>query len=347
MKIVQLVNVRWYNASAWYGVNLSRILKKMGHEVIVAGLPDSPPIRKAKEYGLPTLEAAFNSDNPFKLFPAIRSFNRMLAEFQPDVVVTHRGEFFWYTALLRFLGKITGLIRVRGDIRPPKKGFLNRWLHLQCDGIVTSGKFMEQKLIDTYRLPSKKIRTIYGGIDTTLFYPRDRKTIQKTRGDLGIEDNVRLAGIVGRYDAVKGHDVLFKALDLCSRPIRLVVAVKEDKDIREIERLALEYGVQEKVIAVGHVGNIGDLMGSLDVGVISSLGSEAICRVGMEIMACGVPIITSDVGVLPEITEVLNRYPATDAEALAERLEQEHLAPAVSYSDRAFGEAFMSFVTKP
>ena len=345
MKFVQIVNVRWYNASAWYGINLSRILKGMGHDVIVAGLPDSPPIRKAKEYGLQTLEGYFNSDNPLKLYPAIRTFHHMLAEFQPDVVVAHRGEFFWYTALLKAMGKLPKLIRVRGDIRPPKKGLVNRWLHLQCNAIITSGTFMEQKLIDTYGLPPEKIRTIYGGVDTSVFFPRDPETIRNVRAHLGIPESVRLAGIVGRYDPVKGHDVLFKALAQCTRPVHLVVAVKDDQDIREIDRLAEENGVSDKVTAVGHLENIGNFMGSLDVGIISSLGSEAICRVGMEIMACGVPIITSDVGVLPEITEAINRYQSTDSSALAKLVEQESLAPAELFADDHFGEEFLTVVS--
>ena len=49
MRTIQVVNVRWYNATAWYGVTLAHCLQKAGHESIVAGLEGTPPLEKAKE----------------------------------------------------------------------------------------------------------------------------------------------------------------------------------------------------------------------------------------------------------------------------------------------------------
>ena len=52
MRTIQVVNVRWYNATAWYGVTLAHCLQKAGHESIVAGLEGTPPLEKAKECDL-------------------------------------------------------------------------------------------------------------------------------------------------------------------------------------------------------------------------------------------------------------------------------------------------------
>ena len=52
MRTIQVVNVRWYNATAWYGVTLAHCLQKTGHESIVAGLEGTPPLEKAKECDL-------------------------------------------------------------------------------------------------------------------------------------------------------------------------------------------------------------------------------------------------------------------------------------------------------
>ena len=38
LRVIQVVNVRWFNATAWYGLFLSRLLKDAGHEVLVLGL---------------------------------------------------------------------------------------------------------------------------------------------------------------------------------------------------------------------------------------------------------------------------------------------------------------------
>ena len=43
------------------------------------------------------------------------------------------------------------------------------------------------------------------------------------------------------------------------------------------------------------------LMSELDVGVITSTRSEAICRVALEYMSFGIPVMASDVNILPEV----------------------------------------------
>ena len=38
IRSIQVVNVRWYNATAWYGVTLAHALQTAGHPTLVAGL---------------------------------------------------------------------------------------------------------------------------------------------------------------------------------------------------------------------------------------------------------------------------------------------------------------------
>ena len=63
MNIVHLINVRWFNATAWYAFRLVESGIFNGDKAAVAGLYDSPVIKKAKELGVETLEAPFTSNN--------------------------------------------------------------------------------------------------------------------------------------------------------------------------------------------------------------------------------------------------------------------------------------------
>lgn len=130
-------------------------------------------------------------------------------------------------------------------------------------------------------------------------------------------------GIVGRFDPVKGHKNLIKAVAKLyhggMKNIRLVIAGFDAvSSTADIEKMLAEYNIKDITVMTGKREDIADIYNCLDVCVVSSLGSEAICRVGMEAMACGVPLITSDTGVLPEISK--NVYPKDDWEALAELL---------------------------
>ena len=78
MRTIQVVNVRWYNATAWYGVTLAHCLQKAGHESIVAGLEGTPPLEKAKEMGLHTVALPFNTSSPAKLMTLWKGMDRLV-----------------------------------------------------------------------------------------------------------------------------------------------------------------------------------------------------------------------------------------------------------------------------
>jgi len=346
VRILNVINVRWFNATAWYAVNLSSALKRRGHDIAVCGLPGTPPVLKAQGIGLDTFEASINKSNPFSVLAGMGAMDKILMTYQPDVIICNRGEFYWYFAYKRMTKQKYKLIRVRGDIRPPKKGWLNKIFHNKCtDAIVTSGKFIKQQYRDIFDTPEIGLNVIYGGVDTDIFKPSSFAKI-KLRDEFGFTDENFVVGIVGRFDPIKGHENLIKAVaklyHTWRKNIRLVIAgfdaVSTTKDI---EKMLDENGIREITVMTGKREDIADIYNSLDVCVISSLGSEAICRVGMEAMACGVPIITSDTGVLPEISK--NVYPKDDWEALAS-LIADHDKSVTVYSLDSFADQFAKFL---
>lgn len=346
VRILNVINVRWFNATAWYAVNLSSVLKRRGHDVVVCGLPGTPPVLKAQGIGLETFEANINKSDPFRVLAAMGAMDKLLMTFEPDIVICNRGEFYWYFAYKRMTRQKFKLIRVRGDIRPPKPGRINKIIHNRCtDAIVTSGKFIKQQYMDILGTPSFGISVIHGGVDTEIFKPSSFGRI-KLRDEFGYSDENFVVGIVGRFDPIKGHGNLIKAVSKLyhngRKDIRLLIAgfdaVSSTEDIKQMIN---SEGISDICTITGKRDDITDIYSCMDVCVVSSLGSEAICRVGMEAMACGVPLITSDTGVLPEISK--NVYPKDDWEALAELLTDfDHSTTVYSLED--LGDAFSKFL---
>ncbi len=213
MKVLNVINVRWYNATAWYAHMLSLGLEALGHKTAVLGLPGTPPVIKAREAGLQTYEAELNSLNPLKMALSASVFKKAVKEFKPDVVVCHRGEFFFYFTHVRFWEKPKWkLVRVRGDRRPPKADALSRWLyHNAVDKVVTSSEAMRRFYLDNLKLSPTKAVTLYGGVETERF-TCTQEGRQRVRSEFGFKDNDFVLGILGRYDTVKGHESLSRGL---------------------------------------------------------------------------------------------------------------------------------------
>lgn len=289
----------------------------------MCGLPGSPAVLKAHNAGLDTFEAGVNTSNPFGVLAAMGKLDRIMMEFQPEVVIANRGEFYWYFAWKRISKQNFKLIRVRGDIRPPKNSLMNRIMHNRCtDAIICSGQFIADMFQNGLKTPKSALNVLFGGVDTEIFKPKQFTRI-KVRDEFGYADGDFVVGIVGRFDPIKGHEKLIRAVAELyhggRKNIRLLIAGFDAVSKTEnIEKMIAESKIEEITKITGFREDIADIYNALDVCVISSLGSEAICRVGLEAMACGVPIITSDTGVLPEISK--NVYTKNSSAALAELL---------------------------
>ena len=58
-------------------------------------------------------------------------------------------------------------------------------------------------------------------------------------------------------------------------------------------------------------------LSALDVGVVASLWSETIARAALEIMACGRPLVSTSVGVMPDLLPASALVAPGDVDALA------------------------------
>lgn len=347
MRILHIINVRWFNATAWYAFRLMMVARTAGDVSAVAGLPLSPIINMARDEGFQVLEADFNSNNVFNIIKTIKKTAAFIKEFQPDLVVCHRGEmFWWFSVYSRFFSKTWKLIRVRGDIRPPTADFFSRFMHNSCAfAVIASAEIIRKKFIYSLKTPPEKVFTVYGGVDTDVFKP-DAELRREIRHELGYSESDYVVSVVGRFDPVKGHEVFLKACSLLYKNgmqnLRvLLVGFPENITLNDMERMVKENGLADITFITGRRKDVPALMNASDLGVISSIGSEAICRVAMEFMACGVPVVASDAGVLPEMFSGDSSYPMGDYVALSERIKKRS-GKVELYSEKDFYQKFLT-----
>jgi glycosyltransferase involved in cell wall biosynthesis len=129
---------------------------------------------------------------------------------------------------------------------------------------------------------------------------------------------------VRRLTPRTGVDVLLQAFAHVDDDTVLLVA-GEGPERERLERLAYELGVAGSVRFLGGVSEerLVELYRAADVTVVPSVSLEGFGLVVLESLACGTPVIGSDVGGLPEALADLEPrcvVPAGDPAALAERL---------------------------
>lgn len=137
------------------------------------------------------------------------------------------------------------------------------------------------------------------GIDTSEYAPHpERRTI--ARRALGIPATATVVGVAARYDPMKGHDALahVAASWLPCRPDVHVVVAGAGVDWAAPAYATLATAnpaVVPRVHLLGQRSDVADVWNACDIGCSPS-NSEGFSNAIVEAMACGLPVVVTDVG---------------------------------------------------
>ena len=206
----------------------------------------------------------------------------------------------------------------------PKHNFLRRALVPFIDRYVPVSHDLHRWLKDVVRIPAAKAELIMNGVDTLRFAPKLPAATTPWAGE-----DVFTIGTVGRLQDVKDQASLIEAFALlCARRpeqrARLRLAIVGDGPLRDkLAQKARELGVHDLVWFPGARNDIPELMRSFDVFALSSI-AEGTPVTLLEAMACGLPVVATKVGGIPEVVQDgVNGalVPASNPPALADALE--------------------------
>ena len=337
MRILITSNVRWWNAEAAYAATLARELLNAGHKVWVLTLPNSLNETKLRNWNLPIItDIPLSSSNPWRLWRAYQRLQSLIEEQQIQIVNAHRSEGFPLLVLLRQRLKSFALIRTRGTTRPLRDHWVNRKLHEDwIEAVIVPAQVIASQLRQVLNLPPERLQVIYYPANSSLIDSQGESEAQQSRLEcldrLGIPEHCRVVGIVGRIRPVKGQRILLKSFVALRKhfPDIVLLILYRDTNETEAEWQGLlqdlaESNLQQNVYLYGYREDVLEIMRHTDIGVVSSVDSEVICRVAVEFFSVGTPVVAFPTGALPEIVQdgVTGRI-AKDksAEALAEILE--------------------------
>ncbi|UCG34873.1 MAG: glycosyltransferase family 4 protein [Candidatus Omnitrophota bacterium] len=151
----------------------------------------------------------------------------------------------------------------------------------------------------------EKIIVVHNGIDTNTFKPP--RELSLVRKKWNIPEGTAVITYVGRLEEMKGIETLIKGFSLFLKngvKVRLLIAGKHLASGEEykmsLKRLTVNLGIEKYVDFLGHIANPAEVYQLSDVNVVPSIWQEPFSRVIIESMSCGVPVIASLTGGIPE-----------------------------------------------
>jgi glycosyltransferase involved in cell wall biosynthesis len=184
--------------------------------------------------------------------------------------------------------------------------------------VVTVSEWAGERAVADFGADPEAVRVVHNGIDTDLFEPRAAPD-----GDGPGDDSTphRLMTTVSADAPIKGVRYLLRAVAAVREqvPVELVV-VGEFDDEGTAAGLVADLGLADAISTHADISHdrMVDLYASADVAVVPSL-YEGFGLPAGEAMACGVPVVATDGGALPEVVgDAGVVVPAGDAGALAE-----------------------------
>lgn len=175
-----------------------------------------------------------------------------------------------------------------------KRRLIERLIIRGYDEVVTLNSLMRVNLVTSSGLSERRIRVIANGVDVETFCPQNRDHL---RAEFGIPENRFVIGNVARLDPVKNQEVILRALarlhSSSSRPYLLIVGEGQHREALECAIRQLD--LKEDVQLLGYSHRIPELLNCMDLYIQSSF-YEGFSNTILEAMACGLPVLASDVG---------------------------------------------------
>lgn len=312
-----------------YVDRVARHLNKLGYDVDIFTRWDNPRQPRIVKYesGIRVIHVSAG-DKKFipkeNLFQYMDEFADNMLGFikkeKPDYEVIHAH--FWMSGYVAtMIKKIMGipfvitfhaLGKVRRMYQGTADGFPDSRFHIEeaivslADAIIAECPQDKDDLMIHYYAKQEKIKVIPCGFERTEFYPMEKRLCSIK---LGLDPNEKIILQLGRMVPRKGVEDVIRATSLLLKrkkiPVRLLVVGGESEDpcpiktpeIGRLQQIARQEGITDHVTFVGRRGrNLLKYYYNAAHVFVSTPWYEPFGITPLEAMACGVPVVGTNVG---------------------------------------------------
>ncbi|MCK5087111.1 MAG: N-acetyl-alpha-D-glucosaminyl L-malate synthase BshA [Melioribacteraceae bacterium] len=166
----------------------------------------------------------------------------------------------------------------------------------ESDGVTAVSRFLKEKTITNYEIDTD-IEVIYNFIDTKIFNTEKNQHFR----DKFAPNGEKVLIHTSNFRVVKRVTDTIRILEIVKKeiPAKLIL-VGDGPDRSECERLARELNLSDDILFLGKQDGIEEILSGADLFLMPSQ-SESFGLSALEAMACGLPVVSSSVGGLPEL----------------------------------------------
>jgi glycosyltransferase involved in cell wall biosynthesis len=202
------------------------------------------------------------------------------------------------------------------SVRSSRRLLLRRLAYRRSFRVVVPNAMLEKIAKEEFNVSADRICRIPNGVNTSRFSPGK---IRAAREEINFQASGFVIGTVCHCRPIKRLDILLRAFKEADLPDAWLLIVGDGIARQEWMAVAAQLNIAAKVVWAGSQAEPSIWLNAMDIFVCTS-DSEQMPVAMLEAMACGKPVVTTDVGNCKEILSVENRcfvVPAGDVQALA------------------------------
>lgn len=246
--------------------------------------------------------------NPYSQIGYICRISKIIRDYKIDAVCDFRGDFSASTLLAAKIARVKSRVAMyrstRRGFRPdPLRNLYVNIMHRCAKRWATRVIGNSPKVLDAF-FPEwhgdDKFAVVRNGVDLNKFSPD--VSGQSIRQELGVSSDCIIIGHVGSFRSAKNHKVLLQSFAKLKAQLDNVhLLLVGDGSMRDnIENLIKQLGIAEHVTLAGVQKDVPKMLAAMDIFFYPSL-YEGMPNALIEAMACGLPIVVSNIGEILEI----------------------------------------------
>ncbi|WGL61352.1 glycosyltransferase [Pigmentibacter sp. JX0631] len=315
----------WFSAVSDYSLQLCLFLQKKEKILYCAEVGSTHMDKKCAELNIPFTHIPIHNQSGYNFFISFFSIISILIKNRNTL------KFIWVfegrehtlccilKIILPFIFRNIKIVRVRGQAQRVSNNIFSKFVYNKLtDKIILAAKCVKNRF--GFELNNKKT-IIQHYCKDTLFSNDEIKKYSFNENFPVISKNKLVFLLIGRFDEVKGHKNILNSFlnaDLKIDSQLILLGYKANLNINKIYSHYLEKFGQGKFIenlyflenrecnkqvfiVENKINDLSHLLAVTSFGVIPSLESEVICRVGVEFLQSSVPTIYSSAGALGEV----------------------------------------------